>query len=102
MRYLFGCIIPVVFILFCGGVTAQIQEYTWETIETKELPNGRHENAFIGYKGKFYLIGGGVVFILLMYLTPKPNVGKQKENPPLKYIIFKQLFIKTSSILLAE
>ena len=83
MRYFFGCILTVVFILFCGGVTAQIQEYTWETIETKELPNGRHENAFVEFKGKFYLIGGRGIHPVDVF-NPKTKKWKAKGKSPIE------------------
>ncbi|RQW08670.1 DUF1080 domain-containing protein [candidate division KSB1 bacterium] len=49
-------------VLFSGlTVTAQttpLSDYRWTLIDAKGEVTGRHENAFVEYKGKFYLLGG--------------------------------------------
>lgn len=37
---------------------SQVAEGSWTTIETEGEPTARHENAFVEFDGKFYLIGG--------------------------------------------
>ncbi len=53
----------VVSLVLYSGIAAQsvqpdLKEYRWTTIETAVKPVARHENGFVEYKGKFYLIGG--------------------------------------------
>lgn len=45
--------------IFQNLLTAQgLEKYRWKAIETTGDATGRHENAFIEFDGKFYLIGG--------------------------------------------
>lgn len=62
-------------------LSAQFDRYQWDTISTKNLPSGRHENGFVAYKGKFYLIGGRGIHPVNVY-DPNTNAWETKKKTP--------------------
>lgn len=77
------------FVIFCLSMACgnnsfgQIEHYSWKTVETEGLPDGRHENAFVAFKGKFYLIGGRGIKPVNVY-DPKKNIWESKGKIPIE------------------
>jgi hypothetical protein len=49
------------FLITCLSIKSQnvpLTDYRWTPIDAKGDVTGRHENAFVEYQGKFYLLGG--------------------------------------------
>jgi hypothetical protein len=74
-------------LLFSSGIAAQsdqpdLKEYRWTTIETASQPAARHENGFVEYKGKFYLIGGRGINPVNVF-DPETETWETMGNPPL-------------------
>lgn len=49
--------------LFCSSLfvfsqSNDLSTYRWSLLDTKGEPTGRHENAFVEFQGKFYLLAG--------------------------------------------
>lgn len=58
---LFKVSILAILTLFAAGACAQeapLPDYRWTALETSGEVKARHENAFVEYRDKFYLIGG--------------------------------------------
>jgi hypothetical protein len=75
-------------LLFSSGIAAQsdqpdLKEYRWTTIETASQPAARHENGFVEYKGKFYLIGGRGINPVNVF-DPETETWETMGNPPLE------------------
>lgn len=75
-------------ILVLGGsvVVAQdnlLSDYRWETIDATGDVTGRHENAFVEYKGKFYLIGGRGINPVNVF-DPETNSWEVKSKSPMQ------------------
>lgn len=77
------CMLVLCSIFSSDLISAQLQNYSWKTIETKELPSGRHENAFVSHKNKFYLIGGRGIHPVNVF-NPKTNRWKAKGKSPME------------------
>ncbi len=73
-------------LLFSSGIAAQpdqpdLKEYRWTTIETAFQPAARHENGFVEYKGKFYLLGGIGINPVNVF-DPETETWETRGNPP--------------------
>jgi len=74
------------FLLTMSGLNAQtasLTDYRWLPIEAKGDVVGRHENAFIEYNGKFYLIGGRGVNPVNVF-DPATNSWATKGKSPME------------------
>lgn len=65
----------------------------WSTILTEGLPTGRHENSFVEFKGKFYLLGGRGLNPVDVY-DPKANKWEAKSKPPIQLHHFQAVVYK--------
>lgn len=74
-------------IAFIGlNLNAQIKplkNYRWTTIAAKGDVVGRHENSFVEYKGKFYLIGGRGINPVNVF-DPITNTWETKSVSPIQ------------------
>ncbi|MEX0981926.1 MAG: kelch repeat-containing protein [Bacteroidales bacterium] len=74
-------------IIFAGfGVKSQhisLSEYRWTPIDAEGEVTARHENAFIEYKDKFYLIGGRGLNPINVF-DPKTNTWETKGKTPME------------------
>jgi len=75
-------------LLLCGMKLASSQEnelasYRWAILEAKGEPAGRHENAFVAFQGKFYLIGGRGIKPINVF-DPKSNSWETLGKSPLE------------------
>ncbi len=57
--------------------------YRWTTIEASGDVTGRHENGFVEFEGKFYLIGGRGLNPVNVF-DPRTNTWEIKGKPPLE------------------
>lgn len=62
----------------------------WEKVSTQNEPLARHENAFAGLDGKFYLIGGRGNKPINIY-DPETNTWSEGATPPLEMHHFQAL-----------
>lgn len=69
--------------LFIQGTSKSVHDYQWGIIPAEGEVTGRHENVFIEYKDKFYLIGGRGINPVNVY-DPKTNRWKAKGKTPLE------------------
>ena len=75
--------------LFCTIITGSVSkaqplaDYRWLPIEAKGEVVGRHENGFIEYKDKFYLIGGRGVNPVNVF-DPKTSAWETKGKSPME------------------
>jgi N-acetylneuraminic acid mutarotase len=70
------------------GLKVQVQaqslsDYRWLPIEAKGDVVGRHENGFVAFKDKFYLIGGRGVNPVNVF-DPKNNTWETKSKSPME------------------
>lgn len=65
------------------GSDLRLERYKWTTIDAKGDVTGRHENGFIEYKGKFYLIGGRGINPVNVF-DPKTNTWETKSKSPIQ------------------
>lgn len=87
--YVFLC-----FLLCFGTIAfAQLEQYQWKTVETIGSPDGRHENAFVKFDNKFYLIGGRGINHINVY-NPKTNEWKTKGKTPIEMHHFQAVVHK--------
>lgn len=75
----------ILFLLISSVVFSQdgLVGYRWSLIDANGTPKGRHENAFIEYKGKFYLLGGRGVNPVNVF-DPKTNTWEEKGKSPIQ------------------
>jgi hypothetical protein len=65
------------------GQSVNLNDYRWLPIESKGDVVGRHENAFIEYNNKFYLIGGRGINPVNVF-DPASNSWKTKGKSPME------------------
>jgi N-acetylneuraminic acid mutarotase len=84
MKYLAGISL---FIIFCPmifiGQSFHIENYQWGIMPVDESITGRHENAFIEYKDRFYLMGGRGINPVDVY-DPVNNIWSNNGKTPLE------------------
>jgi len=90
----------IVFIIalsqFSNTVSAQnlsLSDYRWTTIETKGEAVGRHENNFVEYQNKFFLIGGRGINPVNVF-DPLTNTWETKKKTPLEFHHFQAVVYK--------
>jgi len=66
-----------------NGQTVSLSDYRWLPIEAKGDVVGRHENAFIEYKNKLYLIGGRGINPVNVF-DPATNSWETKGKSPME------------------
>ncbi len=72
------------FLLSFTSLSAQsLKNYRWTMLETSGDVTGRHENAFVEYKGKFYLIGGRGINPVNVF-NPATNSWETKGESPME------------------
>jgi N-acetylneuraminic acid mutarotase len=70
--------------IICHLTNSQnLADYRWSTLDTKGQPTGRHENSFVEYKGKFYLLGGRGINPVDVY-DPITNTWEAKSKSPIQ------------------
>lgn len=67
-----------------------LQDYRWELVETSGDVVGRHENAFVEFQDKFYLIGGRGIKPVNVF-DPKTNTWETKGKTPLELHHFQAI-----------
>ncbi len=94
MKILYQTNVTLLLILFFSTNTiGQLENYTWELIETKTQPIGRHENAFVEFNGKFYLIGGRGIKPVEVF-DPISNTWIRKNKTPFEIHHFQAVVYK--------
>jgi hypothetical protein len=66
-----------------NAVENPFKHYRWTTIDATGDVTGRHENAFVEYKGKFYLLGGRGVNPVNVF-NPETNSWETKAKSPMQ------------------
>lgn len=64
----------------------------WETVNAKGQVHARHENGFIEFQGKFYLIGGRRVQPVDVY-DPSTQKWTQASKPPMEVHHFQPIIV---------
>ena len=97
MAKLFLLLAAIIFIdqngSFSFGNENPLSEYRWTTIEAKGEVTGRHENAFVEYKGKFYLLGGRGVNPVNVF-DPLTGNWTSKSKSPMQIHHFQPVVYK--------
>ncbi len=62
---------------------SKILSAKWEVVQNTSKPLARHENSFVHFKNKFYLIGGRGIKPISIYNT-KTGMWSQGAKPPLE------------------
>ncbi len=72
-------------LLFITGVSYSqpMSDYRWTTIDATGEAKGRHENAFVEYNGKFYLLGGRGINPVNVF-NPETNCWETKGESPME------------------
>ncbi|PWH84412.1 galactose oxidase [Algibacter marinivivus] len=65
----------------------------WETINTVNTPEARHENSFVRVKHKFYLLGGRGIKPVSIYNT-RTNTWSKGAKPPIEIHHFQAVMYK--------
>ena len=80
---------------------AELSGYRWTKIETKTEGDvtGRHENTFVEYKGKFYLLGGRGVNPVNVF-DPNTNTWEVKGKSPMEIHHFQGVVHKKAIYLI--
>jgi N-acetylneuraminic acid mutarotase len=68
---------------FQSAIAQNISDYSWTLIDAKGEVTGRHENTFVEYKDKFYLLGGRGVNPVNVF-NPKTNTWETKGKSPME------------------
>ncbi len=64
----------------------------WTTVTAKGQPHARHENGFIEFQGKFYLIGGRRIQPVDIY-DPVANSWSSASKPPIEVHHFQPIIV---------
>ena len=92
-----------IFLLFVASsvnaVAQPLSNFRWTALDTKGSPTGRHENSFIEYKGKFYLLGGRGINPVDVY-DPKTNTWEAKSKSPIQIHHFQAVVYKDAIYLI--
>jgi Domain of Unknown Function (DUF1080)/Kelch motif len=83
MKYFFFTFLLLSACLGLNGQTVSLSDFRWLPIEANGDVVGRHENAFIEYHNKFYLIGGRGVNPVNVF-DPKTNSWETKGKSPME------------------
>ena len=76
-----------------------LNEYRWTTIDATGEVTGRHENVFIEYKDKFYLIGGRGINPVNVF-DPQTNTWEAKGKSPIEIHHFQAIVHKDAIYML--
>lgn len=68
-------------VLSLQGQNKSFKNYQWAIVPTEGEVVGRHENSFIGFRDKFYLIGGRGINPVNVF-DPKTNRWEAKKTTP--------------------
>jgi len=83
MRKLFFALLLLSASIGLKGQSVNLNDYRWLPIEAKGDVVGRHENAFIEYNNKFYLIGGRGINPVNVF-DPQTNTWETKGKSPME------------------
>ncbi|MEX2428825.1 MAG: DUF1080 domain-containing protein [Bacteroidales bacterium] len=87
-------LVLLLIVIFAGfGVKSQqvsLSEFRWNPIDAEGEVTARHENAFIEYKDKFYLIGGRGIHPVNVF-DPETNSWETKGKSPMEIHHFQPL-----------
>ncbi|WP_083634340.1 Kelch repeat-containing protein [Saccharicrinis aurantiacus] len=89
------------FILMIIQLSAQehLDNYRWTSVETKGEVIGRHENSFIEFEGKFYLIGGRGIKPVNVF-DPENNTWTSLGKTPFEIHHFQAVVYKDAIYLM--
>lgn len=76
-------ILLAIFSLVANAQDLVLKDYRWTTVDATGDAVGRHENAFVEFGGKFYLIGGRGVNPVNVF-DPKTNSWETKGKSPIE------------------
>ncbi|MGY6649599.1 Kelch repeat-containing protein [Wenyingzhuangia sp. IMCC45574] len=83
----------VLFLNYTKTSAQNLENCSWQTIETKNKPIPRHEAAFIEANGKFYLCGGRRIQNVSIF-NPKKNTWTKGQKPPIELHHFEGVSYK--------
>ena len=83
MKKIYAALIIIFAGFSANSQPAQFSNYRWTFIEAEGDVTGRHENTFIEYKDKFYLIGGRGVNPVNIF-DPATNTWETKGKTPME------------------
>lgn len=81
-QFLFSVLLFFTFYI-SKGQSSSLSDFQWFPVEAKGNATGRHENSFVEYKNKFYLIGGRGVNPVNVF-DPKTNTWETKNKSPME------------------
>lgn len=86
-------ILLVLSALNAGAQESSLQKYRWTSIDAEGEATGRHENAFVAFQDKFYLIGGRGVNPVNVF-DPQTNQWEARSKTPLELHHFQAVVYK--------
>jgi len=83
MKFPIMLLLIIALTYFGKSQTSNLSEFRWTSLDAKGKATGRHENAFVEYKGKFYLMGGRGINPVDVF-DPSTNSWESKSNSPME------------------
>ncbi len=87
--YLFVGLLFVVITAF-NSQAQSLQQYRWTSIEAEGQVDGRHENGFVAFDNKFYLLGGRGIKPVNVF-DPQTNRWESRATSPIEIHHFQAL-----------
>ncbi|MDW7694602.1 family 16 glycoside hydrolase [Flammeovirgaceae bacterium SG7u.111] len=88
IRHFFTTLTLILITTISFAQEVDLSQYRWTAVETSGNPKARHENTFIEYKGKFYLMGGRGVNPVDVY-DPETKMWETKGKTPFEFHHFQ-------------
>lgn len=99
MRH-FKFILFLAFVLSVSSISAQnAEDYRWTILETEGEVKSRHENTFVEYQGKFYLLGGRGINPVNVF-DPLTNTWETKGKSPMEIHHFQAVIYQDAFYLM--
>ena len=76
-----------------------LSDYRWTLLDVKGEAKGRHENAFVEFKGKFYLLGGRGINPVNVF-NPETNTWETKGDSPMEIHHFQAVVVDNAIYLM--
>ncbi len=78
---------------FANAQNEPLDQYRWTSIKASGEVTGRHENAFVKFNDKFYLLGGRKINPVNVF-DPKTNTWETKKKTPFEFHHFQPVVYK--------
>jgi len=83
LRILIACLLVLMTLVPARIFAQAFKDYRWTMIEAEGEAAGRHENAFVEYDGRFYMIGGRGILPVNVF-DPETNTWETRAETPME------------------